>query len=70
MSRGNPLTVVRLKRDILVKIDKEVSVHNEALPGMGWTRSSWIREAIHEKLIRAERQRHGWGDRPGRRKRV
>jgi hypothetical protein len=60
MSRGNPITLLRLPPDLLRLIDEEVIRQNAFRPGEPYTRSSWIRQALKERLdhlARARRQR-------------
>lgn len=57
MSRGTPLTPLRLSTELLARIDAEVARQNETRIGEPYNRTSWIRQAIEERLAKLARGR-------------
>lgn len=57
MSRGTPLTPLRLSAELLDRIDAEVERQNRTRAEEPYNRTSWIRQAIEERLAKLERGR-------------
>lgn len=62
-SKGSRIIPIRLPSDLLDQVDKAVQGSELRRKGEPWTRSSFIRRAIEEKLAHAARSRK---PRPGR----
>jgi hypothetical protein len=50
MSRGSPLLTVRIPAELLVLIDQAVARSKDTRAAGPWTRSSFVVQAIEEKL--------------------
>jgi hypothetical protein len=57
MSRGTPLTPIRLSADLVALIDAEVARQNATRADPPYNRSSWIRQAIQQRLDHLARAR-------------
>lgn len=58
MSKGSPIVTFRLKEDDLEILDETVERNNETRKEELWTRSSWLRAAIEERLRHQERAKN------------
>jgi hypothetical protein len=57
MPKGSPRVVLRLSPGLLAAIEAEIRTAETAKSGGQWTVSSYIRTAIADKLLHAERSR-------------
>jgi Arc/MetJ-type ribon-helix-helix transcriptional regulator len=57
MSKGTPMTHVRLDLDLVDQIQSSVGRLRTWSPLRYWTLSEWIRQACQEKLSKMERSR-------------
>lgn len=64
MSRGTPITPLRLPRDLVEQIDRAIAQNNRTRFGEPWNRTSWIVQAIKERLAKQERSRRSNRGRP------
>lgn len=58
MSKGSPIITFRLVEDDLEILEETVERNNETRKQEPWTRSSWIRAAIVERLRHQERAKN------------
>lgn len=61
MSLGSPQVILRVPQHLLDRIDEEVWRQNASRAGEPYDRSSWIRQAITERLAKLERGRKPTG---------
>ncbi len=57
MSKGSPLIAIRLPGDSLEKLDQLIADNNACKLGELWTRSSWIRDCVVDKVFHQWRGR-------------
>lgn len=55
MSKGNPIVPIRIPKDLLDKLDEAMFFSGERRREGEWTRSSWIIQAIKDKLAHRAR---------------
>jgi hypothetical protein len=61
MSRGTQHLPLRIDPETLARIDAEVERQNRTRAGEPYSRSTWIRQAIRERLDKLERGRRPAG---------
>jgi hypothetical protein len=59
MSRGTRITPLRLPPDLLAQIDLAIASNNVYRVAQDYNRTSWIVQAIKERLAKLERSRSG-----------
>lgn len=57
MSKGNPITLVRLDKQLIDEVDVTITRRNLHTRAEPWTVSGFIRAAIREKIRKMERSR-------------
>jgi hypothetical protein len=57
MSKGSPLIAIRLPGDSLQQLDDLIAANNAIKRGEPWTRSSWIRDCVVDKVFHQWRAR-------------
>src|SRR5262245_42394109 len=63
MSRGTPMTRLRLSDDLLRRIQESITSNNAFRADEPNNIKSWIRKAIEERLAKLDRSRKGRGKR-------
>jgi hypothetical protein len=57
MSKGSPLIALRLPGETLAMLDQLIEKNNRSKRGEPWTRSSWLRDCIIDKVFHQFRAR-------------
>lgn len=57
MSKGSPITLVRLPTDLIAEIELTIARRNVHTRREPWDTSKFIRDAIREKIRKMERSR-------------
>jgi hypothetical protein len=61
MSKGSPLIAIRLPGDSLQQLDELIAANNATKQGEPWTRSSWVRDCVVDKVFHQWRARFKTG---------